>query len=95
MLLVCLFVVVGAVASFFFFFFFFLQQLVAFILSSDRKIVGNCEVIINVDIGSDHRMARARVEINKTLMRLKNWKKPRKALQYDLRGLEKLSVPSE
>ena len=34
-----------------------------FILSSDRKIVGNCEVITTVDIGSDHRMARAKVEI--------------------------------
>ena len=30
-----------------------------FVLSSDRKIVGNCEVITKVDIGSDHRMVRA------------------------------------
>ena len=36
-----------------------------FILSSDRKIVQNCEVIAKVDIGSDHRMVRARVEIDK------------------------------
>ena len=36
-----------------------------FILSSDRKIVQNCEVITKVDIGSDHRMVRARVEIDK------------------------------
>ena len=42
-----------------------------FILSSDRKIVQNCEVITKVDIGSDHRMVRARVEIDKKLMRLK------------------------
>ena len=43
-----------------------------FILFSDRKIVRNCEVITKVDIGSDHRMVRARVEIDKKLMRLKN-----------------------
>ena len=42
-----------------------------FIMSSDRKIVGNGEVITKVDIGSDRRMARARVEINKKLMRQK------------------------
>ena len=36
-----------------------------FILSSDRKIVQNCEVITKVDIGSDHRMVRARLEIDK------------------------------
>ena len=42
-----------------------------FILPSDRKIVRNCEVINKVDIGSNHRMVRARVEIDKKLMRLK------------------------
>ena len=36
-----------------------------FILSSDRKIVRNCEVITKLDIGSDHRMVRASVEIDK------------------------------
>ena len=41
-----------------------------FLLSSDRKIVGNCEVIAKVDIRSDHSMVRARVEINKKLTRL-------------------------
>ena len=35
-----------------------------FILSSDWKIVQNCKVIAKVDIGSDHRMVRARVEID-------------------------------
>ena len=44
-----------------------------FILSADRKVVRNCEVITKVDIGSDHRMVRARVEIYK-LMRLKKFK---------------------
>ena len=36
-----------------------------FILSSDRKVVGNCDVITKLDIGSDHRMVRARIEIYK------------------------------
>ena len=35
-----------------------------FMLSSDQKSVGNCEVITKVDIDSDHRMVRARVELN-------------------------------
>ena len=35
--------------------------------SSDRKTIGNCEVITKVEIGSDHRMIRARVEIKKKL----------------------------
>ena len=46
-----------------------------FILSSDRKIVRNCEVITKIDIGSDHRMVRARVEIDKKLTRLKRIQK--------------------
>ena len=36
-----------------------------FILSSDRKILRNCEVITKVGIGRDHRMGRTRAEINK------------------------------
>ena len=32
-----------------------------FIMPSDRKIVGNCEVITKVDIGSDDTMVRTRV----------------------------------
>ena len=39
-------------------------------LGEENKLVvgslwGNCEIITKVDIGSDHRMVRARVEINK------------------------------
>ena len=45
-----------------------------FILSSDRRIVGNCEIITEVDIGSDHRMVRARIEINKTQWSKENQK---------------------
>ena len=63
-----------------------------FILSSDRKIVQNCEVITKVDIGSDHRMVRARVEIDKKLMRLKRIQ-IQKPYRLDLRVLEKLVTP--
>ena len=63
-----------------------------FILSSDRKIVQNCEVITKVDIGSDHRMVRARVEIDKKLMRLKRIQR-QKPCRLDLRVLEKLVTP--
>ena len=41
-----------------------------FILSLDGKIMRNCEVITKVDIGSDLRMVRARVELDKKLMKL-------------------------
>ena len=37
--------------------------------------MGNCEVIAKVDIGSDHKMVRVRVEINKQLMRLQKIQK--------------------
>ena len=60
-----------------------------FILFSYRKIVQNCEVITKVDICSDHRMVRARVEIDKKLMRLKRIQK-QKPYRLDLRVLEKL-----
>ena len=63
-----------------------------FILSSDREIVQNCEVITKVDIGGDHRMVRARVEIDKKLMRLKRIQK-QKPCRLDLRVLEKLVTP--
>ena len=63
-----------------------------FILSSDRKIAQNCEVITKVDIGSDHRMVRARVETDKKLMRLKRIQR-QKPCRLDLRVLEKLVTP--
>ena len=63
-----------------------------FILSSDRKTVRNCVVITKVDIGSDHRMVRARVEIGKKLMRPKRIQK-QKPYRLDLRVLEKLTTP--
>ena len=42
-----------------------------FILSSQRGIVKNCEVITKVDIASDHRMVRACIHISRKLSRLK------------------------
>ena len=53
-----------------------------FILSSDRKIVRNCEGITKVDIGSDHRMVRARAERDKKVNETKK-----------NRVLEKLATP--
>ena len=61
-----------------------------FILSSDRKIVRNCEVITKVNIGSDHRMVRARVEIDKKLMRLKKNSKT-KTLPIRSQSIRKIS----
>ena len=63
-----------------------------FVLSSDWKIVRNCEVITKVDIGSDHQVVRARVEMDKKLMRLKKIQK-QKPHRLDLRVLEKLVTP--
>ena len=54
--------------------------------------MGNCEAVTKVDIGNVHRMARARVEINKMLMRLKKVQK-QKLLKLDLRVLEKFASP--
>ena len=63
-----------------------------FILSSDRMIVLNCEVITEVDIGSGHRMVRAKAEIDKKLMRLKTIQK-QKSHRLDLGVLEELATP--
>ena len=63
-----------------------------FITSSDRKIVGNCIVITRVDIGSNHRMVKARVEINRMLMKLEKIQK-QKPLKLDLGVLEKSVTP--
>ena len=61
-----------------------------FILTSDRKIVRNCEVITKVDIGSDHRMVRARVGIDKKIMRLKKDSKT-KTTQIRPQSVRKIS----
>ena len=61
-----------------------------FIISSDRKPVGNCEIITKVDIGRDYRIVTARVEINKHIMRLKKIRTP-KPFKLDLGVLGKKS----
>ena len=45
-----------------------------FILCSEKTTIEDCEVITKVDVGSDHRMVRARLKINKKLIRLKHIK---------------------
>ena len=54
--------------------------------------MGNCEVVTKVGMGSAHRMVRARVEIDKKLMRLKQVHR-QKPLKLDLRVLGKLATP--
>ncbi|KAK3784049.1 hypothetical protein RRG08_025243 [Elysia crispata] len=46
-----------------------------FILTTDKTTIQNTEIITKVDIGSDHRMIRSRMTINKKLTRLKRIKK--------------------
>ena len=50
-----------------------------YILSSQRGIIQDCGVISRVDIGSDHRMVRAKVHLNRKLARLKFIKKGHKS----------------
>ena len=45
-----------------------------FILCSEKTTIEDCEVITKVDVGSDHRMVRAKLKINKKLIRLKHIK---------------------
>ena len=58
-----------------------------FILSSDRRIIQDCSVITSVDIGSDHRMLRAKIKINRRLKRLKRIKR-QKPLKINTSNLE-------
>ncbi|KAK3789926.1 hypothetical protein RRG08_004038 [Elysia crispata] len=59
-----------------------------FILTTDKTTIQNTEIITKVDIGSDHRMVRSRMTINKKLTRLKRIKK-KKPLKINTRQLEK------
>ena len=38
---------------------------IEYILTSQRGIIQNCEVITKVDMGSDHRMVRAKIHVSK------------------------------
>ncbi|XP_072048312.1 uncharacterized protein [Amphiura filiformis] len=60
-----------------------------FILSSQRGIIQDCGVITNVDIGSDHRMVRAKLHISKRLARLKFIRNEKKSKINILRLREK------
>ena len=57
-----------------------------FILCSEKTTIEDCEVITKVDVGSDHRMVKAKIKINKKLIRLKHIKqqKPMKLRIYVL-----------
>ena len=52
--------------------------------------MGNCEVITKVDVGSDHRMVRARVEINKNINETKEISK-NKTTQIRTKIVRKIS----
>ena len=43
-------------------------------LSNKREIVTDCGVITKADKGSDHRMIRIKIKINKKLVRVKDTK---------------------
>ncbi|XP_072048745.1 uncharacterized protein [Amphiura filiformis] len=62
-----------------------------FILSSQKGIIQDCGVITNVDIGSDHRMVRAKLHISKRLARLKFIRNEKKSKINILRLREKRS----
>ena len=63
-----------------------------FTLSSQRGIVTNCEVITKADIGSDHRLVRMTLGINKNLARLKTMKKQKSFNVYTqkFRGMKEI-----
>ena len=47
-----------------------------FFLSTDKDIMIDCGVVTNVNVGSDHRMVKAKVKLNKRLMRLERMQRP-------------------
>ena len=63
-----------------------------FTLSNQRGIVTNCEVITKAEIGSDHRLVRMTLRINKRLARLKTIKKqkPFNINTQKLRGMKEI-----
>ncbi|GFS08730.1 endonuclease-reverse transcriptase [Elysia marginata] len=58
-----------------------------FILSTDKSLFKNTEVITSIDVGSDHRMVRGKIMLNKTLMRLKRLSK-KKGSKIEIKHLE-------
>ena len=53
------------------------KNMIDFALSNKREIVIYCEVITMADKGSDHRMIRIKIKINKKLARVKSMKRPK------------------
>ena len=58
-----------------------------FILTSQRGILRNCEIISHVDIGSDHRMLRGKIMLSERSARLRSIRSP-KAMRVDMCLLE-------
>ena len=53
------------------------KNMIDFALSNKREIVTDCGVITMADKGSDHRMIRIKIKINKKLARVKSMKRPK------------------
>ena len=62
-----------------------------FIMADEKSTIYNTEVITHVDIGSDHRMVRGKVKINKRLLRLKRIKR-KHVFKIDIKGLKKATT---
>ncbi|GFO19573.1 endonuclease-reverse transcriptase [Plakobranchus ocellatus] len=48
-----------------------------FIMTSERNMSKDCGVITKIDVGSDHKMMRARIVVNSRLERLRRMKRKR------------------
>jgi len=64
------------------------RNMIDYIMTSNRKILSNCEVISKVDIGSDHRMVRGKIKLSKDLLRLEMIKR-KKQIRTNLNMLKK------
>ena len=53
------------------------KNMIDLALSNKREIVTDCGVITKADKGSDHRMIRIKIKINKKLARVKSMKRPK------------------
>ena len=58
-----------------------------FILTTDKTIFQNTEILTQEDIGSDHRLLRGKVKMNKKLTRLKKIHR-KKALKIDIQNIK-------
>ena len=66
------------------------KNMIDLALCNKKEIISNCEVITKADKGSDHRLLRTRIKINKKLARLKSIKKQR-PFRVDIQKLKVLS----